>query len=225
MTFDIMSALVERLRRESIGSPQWIPETRTYEYVEHSVRVVAILKLVRAAHGVSALEVLKINGLFIDLGMVTRGVFDAVEEVYFLLEQYPSASSHVDQFVKAFFESDSVGYLAVSTNDVLKKHIRNARVRCLKGAHDQITQDLLDRLFKTFSGYVHAKYAHVMEVYGGAPDFNLSGVPSATEILKRAELVVLQANSVIHATHFAAQKLGLLELQRHIQSVVKEGYH
>jgi hypothetical protein len=128
----------------------------------------------------------------------------------------------VDQFVRAFFESDINGYLSAVTNDVLKKHIRSARVRCLKGTHDQATQDLLERIFRTFSGYTHAKYAHVMEVYGGAPDFNLSGVPSASERLKRAEHVVLQANSVIHAALFATQKFGLLELERDILSIVRE---
>jgi hypothetical protein len=122
----------------------------------------------------------------------------------------------------AFFDSDISGYLSTATNDVIKKHIRSARVRCLKGAHDQTTQDLLERIFRTFSGYAHAKYANVMEVYGGAPDFNLSGVPSAAERLKRAEHVDLQANSVIHPAHFAAQKFGLLELERDIQSIVRE---
>jgi hypothetical protein len=56
----------------------------------------------------------------------------------------------------------------------------------------------------------------------GAPDFNLSGIPSAAERLKRAEHVVLQANSVIDVAFFTAQKLGLLELARDIQSVASE---
>jgi len=222
MTFQTTFNLIERLRQESIGDPQWMPLTYTYEYAEHSAKVVAILKLVRAARGVAALEILRLNGLFIDFGMVTRGVLDSVEEVYFILEQYPIKSKHVEQFVSAFFESNISGHLSTTTNEVLRKRIRSARVRCLKGAHDQATQDLLERIFKTFSGYVHAKYAHVMEVYGGAPNFNLSGVPSAAEKLKRAEHVVLQANSVIHAALFAAQKLRLLELEQDLQSVVRE---
>lgn len=222
MTFEITFDLIERLRQESIGDPQWMPSTHTYEYAEHSAKVVAVLKLVRAAHGVAALELLRLNGLFIDLGMITRGVLDSVEEIYFLLEQYPTTSKHVDQFVTAFFESNINGYLSAATNDVLRKRIRSARVRCLKGAHDQATQDLLEQIFKTFSGYVHAKYAHVMEVYGGAPSFNLTGVPSAAERLKRSEHVVLQANSVIHAALFTAQKLRLPGLERDIQSVVRE---
>ena len=142
--------------------------------------------------------------------------------MYFLLEKYPNTSKHVVQFIRVFFESDIHGHLSASTNDVLRKHIRSARVRCLKGARDQKTQDLLGRIFKTFSGYVHAKYAHVMEVYGGAPDFNLSGVPSAAERLKRAEHVVLQANSVIHAALFAAEAFGLSGLEQDIRSIVRE---
>jgi hypothetical protein len=62
MRFQITFDLIERLRRESIGTPQWMPTTRTYEYTEHSARVVAILKLVRSAHGVAALEILRLNG-------------------------------------------------------------------------------------------------------------------------------------------------------------------
>jgi hypothetical protein len=142
MSFGIAFGIIERLRRESIGNPQWNPTSRAYEYNEHSAKVVAILKLIRAAHGVAALEILRLNGLFIDLGMVTRGVFDSVEEVYFLLEKYPHTSKHVDQFVRAFFESNIDGHLSASTNDVLKKHIRSARVRCLKDTHDQASQEL-----------------------------------------------------------------------------------
>jgi hypothetical protein len=222
MSFEITLDLIERLRQEAIGDPQWVPTIGAYEYVEKSVKVVAVLKLIRAGHGVTSMELLRVNGLFIDMGMVILGVFDAVEEAYFLLEKYPNTSSHVDQFTKAFFESNINGYLYPTTNDVLKKHIRSARVRCLKRAHDQKTQDLLDRIFRTFSGYVHTKYAQVMEVYGGAPDFNLSGVPSATERLKRAEQVVLQENSVIHAALFAARRFGLSKLERDIQSIAEE---
>ena len=68
-------------------------------YIEHSARVVAILKFVRAAHGVPALEILRLSGLFIDLGMVTRGVFDSVEEVYFFSNKGLSLSFRRDQHV------------------------------------------------------------------------------------------------------------------------------
>ena len=47
---------VDRLRKETIGKPRWIAEKHVFEYQENSVEVVAVLKLCRAAHGVSAMS-------------------------------------------------------------------------------------------------------------------------------------------------------------------------
>ena len=65
MTFQITFGLIERLQREAIGNPQWMPDASTYDYVERSAKVVAVLKLVRAAHGVASLELLRLNGLLL----------------------------------------------------------------------------------------------------------------------------------------------------------------
>jgi len=74
------------------------------------------------------------------------------------------------------------------------KKIRSAVVRVLKGRHDDATRNLLERIFKTFSGYVHASYAHIMEVYNGATfDFNLKGVPCGS--LHRTDLGTNRAAS------------------------------
>jgi hypothetical protein len=209
--------LVETLRMKAIGEPTWMPLKGVFEYQDHSAKVVAILKLMRAAQGVKALEVLCRNGLFIDLGMTTRGVNDSVEEIYFLLEEFPISSTNVDQFVKAFFESNIEEYLTGTTHSVATKKIRSARVRYLAGAHDQATHDLVERIFKTFSGYVHANYAHIMEIYGGpSRDFNLGGVPSIEQRAMREEHVRLFASSVLHAAAFICEKLKLAELHGRI---------
>jgi hypothetical protein len=119
--------------------------------------------------------------------------------------------------VKAFFESNIDEYLSSETPPVPTKKIRSARVRHLAGSHDQVTHDRLERIFKTFSGYAHANYAHIMEIFGGpARDFNLNGVPSREEQAKRAEHVELAANSVMYAAAFIAEKLGLAELHGRI---------
>jgi hypothetical protein len=90
-------------------------------------------------------------------------------------------------------------------------------VRVLKGAHDETTRQLIDRIYKTFCGYVHANHAHIMEVYnGGTCDFNLSGVPSPPQRQMRITHVVLAANSVLHAAAFVAHTLGMADLHDHI---------
>lgn len=205
--------LVERLRKEAIGEPKMIAEKHAYEYQDHSAKVVAILKLVRAAHGVSAMNLLCRSGLFIDFGVIIRCVNDCVSEVYFLLEEFPKTSGKVERFVKSFFESTIDGYLSNETPSVPSNKIRNARVRVLKGRHDEQTSAILENIYKTFCGYVHANYAHIMEVYNGATlDFNVAGVPSISQRQMRMEHVELASSAVLHAAAFIAQTLGLNDL-------------
>jgi len=96
-----------------------------------------------------------------------------------LLEEFPKTSSNVDQFVKSFFESTIDGYLSLETPPVPTKKIRSAMVRVLKDRQDEETHIRIQNIYKTFSGYVHANYAHIMEIYnGGTLDFSLAGVSS-----------------------------------------------
>ena len=111
-------------------------------------------------------------------------------EAYFLLEEYPNSSVNVGQFVKSFFESTIDGFLSKEIPLVPTKKIRSAMVRVLKGRHDEGTRKIIDKIYKTFCGYVHADYAHIMEIYnGGTDDFNLTGVPSIQQRQMRMEHV------------------------------------
>lgn len=204
---------IETLRKATIGEPEWIETKRVFEYREQSLTVIAVLKLVRAAHGISAVDVLCRSGLFIDAGAIMRCVLDCADEIYFLFEKYPGRSEHVDQFAKGFFESTIDGYLDGETPSVPTKKIRSAVVRVLKGRHDNETQKRMERIYETFCGYIHADYAHIMEVYnGGEFDFNLAGVPSEHQRKIKSEYVDVAANEICLAAVFLAQKLELHEL-------------
>jgi hypothetical protein len=217
MNIDQLNHLVERLRKEAIGEPHKIEEKQPYEYQDQSAKVVAVLKLVRAAHGVNAMILLCRAGLFIDFGAIIRCVNDCTEDVYFLLETFPTTSSNVDRFVRSFFQSTIDGYLSNETPDVPRKKIRSAEVRVLKGRQDDIMLKMSEDIYKTFCGYVHADYAHIMEVYEGkSRNFNLSGVPSVQQRQMRMEHVEVAAESVLHATAFIADTLRLKHLHRDI---------
>ena len=212
-----LSILVERLRKEAIGEPKWINQKCVYEYQDNSAKVVAVLKVVRAAQGVHTLALLCRSGMFIDFGVIIRCVFDCEAEVYFLLENFPNTSGKVDKFVKAFFASTIDGYLSSETHVVSTEKIRNAMVRILKGTHDEEMQKTIDRVYKTFCGYVHANYAHVMEIYNGATDsFNTAGVPSEPQRRMRMEHTDVAAERVLHAAAFVAHTLGLKDLHHDI---------
>ncbi|MGP8233137.1 MAG: hypothetical protein ACLQL2_10805 [Methylovirgula sp.] len=221
MDLDKLFTLVEKLRFQAIGNASWRHHKRVYEYDEHSAKVVAVLKLVRAAQGLKALKLLCGSGLFLDLGVIIRCVNDCNSEVYFLLEEFPNASSNVERFVRSFFEHSIDGYLTATTTSVETTKIRSAVVRVLKGKQDQETRRQLDNIYKTFSGYVHANYAHIMEMYNGhLHQFELAGIPSKPQQHLRMEAVDLSANSVLHAAAFAAGKLGLEALHREISQTL-----
>ena len=96
-------------------------------------------------------------------------------------------------------------------------------MRLLRGRHDEALRQLIDRIYTTFCGYVHANYAHIMEVYNGsARDFNLEGVPSLQQRQMRMEHVEVCAISVVHAGAFVARTLGLSDLDREIMRLDPE---
>jgi len=222
MDLNILSTLTERLRAESIGDPEWVESKRVFEYSTQSVEVVTVLKVVRAAQGVHALDLLCRSGLFIDMGAIYRCIDDCNSEVYFLLETYPIQSSDVQRFVKAFFATTIDSDLSAKSEYVLTKKIHSAVARAITSVEQhESTQARLSRVYKTFCGYTHANYSNIMEVYGGTyPDlsFNVAGVPSVHQRDAHMEIVEQAYLSVLYALAFIAQKLKLNNLFMEIWS-------
>jgi hypothetical protein len=222
MDLNILSTLTERLRAESIGDPEWVESKRVFEYSTQSVEVVTVLKVVRAAQGVHALDLLCRSGLFIDMGAIYRCIDDCNSEVYFLLETYPIQSSDVQRFVKAFFATTIDSDLSAKSEYVLTKKIHSAVARAITSMEQhESTQARLSRVYKTFCGYTHANYSNIMEVYGGTyPDlsFNVAGVPSVYQQDAHMEIVEQAYLSVLYALAFIAQKLKLNNLFMEIWS-------
>jgi hypothetical protein len=161
------------------------------------------------------------NGLLIDMGAIFRCVNDCSTEIYFLLENYPKTSSDVDQFVKAFFETTIDNYdTRDNTPYAAAKKIYNAMVRVLTGKENhQGTRDRILRIYKAFSGYTHANYAHIMQNYGGKPenmDFNLSGIRSLDERQRQMQIVEEAYFSTVCSLGFTALKFGQIDLNREI---------
>jgi hypothetical protein len=206
----------EALQRKVIGEPQWIKEKATFEYPEVTVEVVSILKLTRAVQSLKSLELLCSNGLFIDMGTIYRCVADCISEIYFLLEKYPEKSSLVEKFIANFSQATIDRHLAPGTEQVLSKKVHNAMARVLsKSENNHQVQETIKRIYKTFSGYVHANYSHIMQVYGGSGgnlSFNLGGVPSDSQKLVHFQLVDQTIISVQQVIAFMAGTFGQYEL-------------
>jgi len=143
-----------------------------------------------------------------------------------LLENYPEQNKHVEQFIKGFFEHTIDNYLSVETPAVLKKRIRSANVRFLT---DQKTDEEIRRksenVYKTFCGYVHASYSHIMQSYGGAhPDlsFNLLGVPSDAQKKMKMKIVERSYISVLYSIFFICFKFQQDEIKNEIKIMMDD---
>ena len=206
----------EALQRKVIGKPQWIKEKATFEYPEVTVEVVSILKLIRAVQSLKSLELLCSNGLFIDMGSIYRCIEDCINEIYFLLEKYPEKSKHVEKFIANFSQTTIDQDLDQKTKQILSKKIHNARARVYsQSGNCHQAREFIKRIHKTFSGYVHANYSHIMQVYGGSEDnlsFNLGGVPSDRQKKVHFQLVDQTIISVQYVIAFMADTFGQSEL-------------
>jgi hypothetical protein len=215
---ELLKTLVERLRIEAIGEPVWVESKGVYEYAEQNIDVVVTLKLIRAAQGIHAMDILGRHGLFVDLGAINRCVEDCVSEVYFLLENYPNQTNNVNKFVKHFFSKTIDGHLSSGEEPVSTNKVHNAMVRSLTGEEqDESTKASLTKAYATFSGYIHAGYSHIMQMYGGHPprlSFNISGIPSQRQKDMHGEIVDEAYKSVLYAVAHAAGTFSLTELHR-----------
>ena len=210
-TLEQVQYWLEELERNCIDSPRWNEEKLVFEYDNVTVEVVAFLKLVRAVQSLRSLQVLCENGLFIDFFTIIRCITDCLNEVYFLLETYPHQSSTVKKFIANFKETTIDKHLSASTDFVESKKIQNAKARALsKGAEFSKYQEGIRRIFKTFSGYIHSNYSHIMQIYCGKPTdlrFQLSGVPSRDQKLQHSQFIDEMVNMTAFTIAFMAQKL------------------
>jgi len=220
MKLDLLNSFVERLRDESIGDPDWIEEKNVFEYRNQTIEVVMVLKLVRAAQGIHALNLLCRSGLFVDMGAIYRCVGDCVAEVYFLLEKYPNQSNNVKSFQKEFYSKTIDRHLSSKEEHVRTKKIYNAMIRTLTGnKQDERAKKILTNIYKTFSGYTHAGYSHIMQMFGGiypALSFNISGIPSQEQKEMHMQLVIEGYKSVLYAIAHVAHTFDLKELHRDV---------
>ncbi len=212
-----LESLIERLRIDTIGNPVWVENKSVFEYPTNSIEVACILKLIRSAQILYSMKLLCGKGLFVDLGVLYRCLSDCVSEIYFMLEKYPEISSTVEQFLKEFFSRTIDNHNISKESSVETKKIHSAMIRTLTKTQDSKNLDRLKRIYKTFSGYVHASYAHIMQMYGGNKDsmsFNISGTPSDLEKLKNYALCDEALKSVFYVLVFVAKTFNKTEIEK-----------
>ena len=213
----MIESLIERLRIQMIGNPIWTNDKSTFEYEENSIEVACVLKLIRSVQILYSMELLCGKGFFVDIGVLYRCLLDSVSEIYFMLEKYPQNTSNVDQFLKEFFSRTIDNHNISKENSVETKKIHSAMIRVLTKIQDSESLNRLKRIYKPFSGYVHASYSHIMQMYGGKKEsmsFNISGISSNVERLKNYALCNEAFKSVFYVFVFVAKTFNQTEIEK-----------
>jgi hypothetical protein len=212
MSISLLQSFVSVLQERVIGSPKWNKKKQAFIYEDQSLEVVVVLKLVRAVQGISASKILCEHGLFIDFGATQRNIYEAIYEAYFLLDGIDNPSSNVDKFIREFFSRTIDEHLTSEYHTVASKKILSGASRYMVDKEQQphVRQLNLD-IYKTFSGYIHSSYAHIMEMFGPLGKegtFNLSGIKHGKSIADRLQFIDASINACLYVTAYSALEFG-----------------
>jgi hypothetical protein len=219
---------------KELGKPQPVRGAFTYEspHVKH----VCFLKGARIVSGLNALLVLLHEGYLTEMGVLVRTVSDCINDIYFLLENFPKITPEVDKYVSNFF-NDIIEEPEIDENDRKRTHrikvrkIHASRARLLSEHMNlQIDRDMVYRIYSAYSGYVHAAYPNIMEMYGGSPEprFHLRGMKKMSRVKDWRQIVLEFIRSSILVFGYMAEKYGdediVQEIRRTLDQFEKESH-
>jgi len=197
-----------------------------YVYEEPTVKHVCLLKAVRIVSGANALLVLLEAGYVTEMGVLIRTVGDCVNDIYFLLEKFPEIPVDVEKYIANFF-SESIEDVEILEDNrkvhrtkVRKIHASRAR---LLSEHTNlyIDRDMVYRIYSAYSGYVHAGFQSIMELYGGLPPkFHLDGIKGTPRVLHWEQRFISLLRRATLVFGYMAEKYNKPDLVRQVRNLI-----
>ncbi|MES2308381.1 MAG: hypothetical protein V4507_05930 [Verrucomicrobiota bacterium] len=150
---------------KGIGSPDW--KDFTMEYDKVMLKHLVFLKLVKMTSFYNAAFLLARNGFVTECYNLLRSAIECVLAIHFVIEKYPNTTDAVGRYL-GHFRSTSLlePERAAKADSVQIKTILEAYARGL-APNEQEADKSIKKIYDVFSGYVHANYPHIMEIYGG----------------------------------------------------------
>jgi len=217
---------------KELGKPELVHGAYTYD--SPNVKHVCFLKGVRIVSGLNALLVLLHAGYLTEMGVLVRTVGDCINDIYFLLENFPQTTPEVEKYVSNFF-NEIIEEPEIDENDRRKTHrikvrkIHASRARLLSEHMNlEIDRDMVYRIYSAYSGYVHAAYPNIMEMYGGHPQhkFHLRGMKEMSRVKDWSQIVLEFIRSTILVFGYMAEKYAdediVQEIRRTLEQFEKE---
>lgn len=199
-----------------------------FVYKSLTVKHVCLLKGVGIVSGLNALLVLFQAGHVTEMGVLIRTIGDCINDIYFLLERFPDKTPEVEKYI-ANFLSEDIGDLTIVQDQEKKIHrtkarkIYASRARLLsEHINFPVGREMVYKIYSVYSGYVHAAYPNIMEMYGGRPPhkFHLRGMKGTSRIKDWEEILITFIRSATLVFGYMADKYDKVDLVQEIRRIL-----
>jgi hypothetical protein len=199
-----------------------------FRYKEPNHVTFLVLKMARMVTALYATLTLTKDGLFEDAGAICRIIIECRHDVDFVMDglikdPFPADKQEVvDNFFNEEIQTtkEMLGTMKKPPT-IPRKKIYPAVGRLLSPGNPDRPQRIAKVLEEMFSGYVHASYPHIMEMYEGTrKEFCMSGVQMRIPIFIKQ--VALNIHASLNQFVILAKALDLTDLKLQLLASVKE---
>lgn len=191
----------------------------SFRYEEPGVEHFCLLKSFRVISALNALLKLWESGYVQEMGVLCRTVSEMCNDIVFMLEGYPSPELEPNQerifreWLKEEFEDPNIPFNKESKRQtVARKKVHASIARTINATNPNDQQKIIGIVEDVYSGYVHAAYPHIMEMYGGDPPrFHLDGMINTPRIEAWRKTLVYQLHQSINTFAFMCHMFGLVD--------------
>ncbi len=221
-SFNYLIKYIELLKRAAAQLNQRIPQPnwdgRHFRYKDPNPYTFLVLKMSRMVSGFHSALLLTQIGLFEDAGAIHRVIIECTHDIDFVingLTQDPFPEN-VQRLLDAFFENhdltpDEMLQTMKKPATFPRKKVYPTVGRFLAPENPDRPQRIMKVTEEMFSGYVHASYPHVMEMYEGSRnEFQMSGIKA--RIPEWTKQLALRIDSALTQFALLAKTLGLADL-------------
>ena len=213
---------------EKIDQPKFDSTSRRFLYEEPNPVIFLVLKMARIVTAFYATLELTKQGLFEDAGAICRIIIECCHDIDFVMEgltedPFPANKQEIldDFFNKEIQTPEEMMGTMKKPPTIPRKKIYAAVGRLLSPGDPDRVQRISKVQEEMFSGYVHASYPHIMEMYEGiGKEFSMSGVQMRIPML--IKLVALNIHASLNQFAILAKALNLTELRLRLVESVKE---
>ncbi|MFZ5930612.1 MAG: hypothetical protein ACOY15_05290 [Pseudomonadota bacterium] len=222
-------SLIERLEAiyhpihasEWLKPPVWDNDIMKFRYEEQSHLLLMFLKGIRYLSLLNAAMTLFEKGHCQEMYILCRCMDEAFEDAL-LFTVPPGENGELSRIQQTaldeFYQEEFEDYFAAGPDLKNIKRHRTPREKIRKeidsGAPEQIPalKDTVTMIHKTFSGYVHGAYPHIMELYGGNPArYHIRGMRETPRVIEAKDQLTMNIYRGILFGRLAAKCLGMGE--------------